>query len=238
MPDSPKIRALIYDCGNTLLRTRGSFVELCEMVAAEHGHRIDPVALERALPHTATIWYRNTEMYRADHSARAGWSEHYADALAPLLALPREEAVELGGAIYDWYTSAEQWEPYPEVEEALAEGKRRGLIQGVLSDWGSDLLPILSSLGLTRHLDFVVVSAVIGLAKPGAEIFAEALLRAGVGEGEALYVGDTYVADILGARAAGIRGVLLDREGTAPEVDCPVIARLDEAFPLVEGASS
>lgn len=232
------IRALIYDCGHTLLRPRAGFAELCEMLAAQHGHSLDPEAFERALPHVSVMGYRDQAMYTADHSSRAGWAWYYAGALGELLGAPAAEMEPVGSAIYDWYCDPAQWEPYPDVEHVLAEGKRRGFVQGVLSDWGSELLPILKALDLTKYLDFVVVSAVIGFAKPGNEIFREALLRANVDPHEAIYVGDSYIADVLGARSAGMQAVLLDREGRAPAVDCPVIAGLDEVLAMAEDSAA
>jgi putative hydrolase of the HAD superfamily len=239
MGSTSPIRALIFDCGNTLLVPKPTVAELCDMVAAQHGHRLDPEAFERALPHWGQMYYERLRrgMYERDASVRAGWADHYAGAIAKLLRLAPDEAQLVGGAIYDWYAHPERWSPYPDTMETLAEGKQRGFVQGVLSDWGSDLLPILAAHGLTEHLDFVVVSAVVGHAKPGGEIFRQAVQRAGVRPAEALYVGDSYVADVLGARSAGLHAVLLDRDGTAPAVDCPVIRSLDEIFGIAESIS-
>ena len=41
-----------------------------------------------------------------------------------------------------------------------------------------------------------------------------ALAAAGVSAEEAVHVGDTYGADIVGAQGVGIRPILLDRDGT------------------------
>jgi putative hydrolase of the HAD superfamily len=58
-----------------------------------------------------------------------------------------------------------------------------------------------------------VTSATVGARKPDPEIFRAALEAAGCGAGEALHVGDSGEEDIAGARAAGIRAVLIDRRG-------------------------
>lgn len=229
-PSSP-VRAIIYDCGNTLVYAHPTLAEVCEMVAERHGHHIDAAAFEAALPHWHEMYYRGIgTMYVSDEGVRSGWARYYAAALGGLLDMPEDEIVELGGAIYDWFSHPERWTPFPEVAETLAEGKRRGFVQGVLSDWGSDLLGILDGHRLTADLDFVVASAVVGVAKPGRDIFDRALARAGVAPHEALYVGDSYVADVLGARAAGLRAVLIDRDGHAPPVDCVVIRDLRDVF--------
>ncbi len=233
MTSSSPVRAILYDCGNTLIYPHPTLADVCDMVEQRHGHRIDAAAFEAALPHWHEMYYRGIgTMYVSDAGVRGGWARYYGEALGVVIDLPPGEIEAIGGAIYDWYGHPERWTAYPEVAATLAEGKRLGFVQGVLSDWGSDLLGILTGHGLTSHLDFVVASAVVGVAKPGREIFEQALARAGVGAGEAIYVGDSYIADVLGARAAGLRAVLIDRDGDAPAVDCPVIRSLGEVFGL------
>ena len=51
-----------------------------------------------------------------------------------------------------------------------------------------------------------------------AQIFAAALELAGCEPAEALHVGDTPEEDCAGARAAGIRALLLDRDDGAGDI--------------------
>ncbi len=104
----------------------------------------------------------------------------------------------------------------------------------MISDWGTDLVSILHAHEVTHHLDFVVASAAVGTAKPHPDIFRFALARAKLEPAEVIYVGDSYVSDVLGARGVGITPVLIDREGTAPAVDCTVVASLLELLGLIE----
>jgi putative hydrolase of the HAD superfamily len=60
-----------------------------------------------------------------------------------------------------------------------------------------------------------------------------ALARAGVRAEETIYVGDSYLADVLGSRGAGLHPVLIDREGKAPKVDARVIRSLLELVDVV-----
>ena len=80
---------------------------------------------------------------------------------------------------------------------------------------------ILTELGLAKHLDFVLDSAEVGVEKPDPRIFRIALERAGVDPAHALYVGDLYSVDVLGARAVGMEAVLLDPGACWGERDCP-----------------
>jgi FMN phosphatase YigB (HAD superfamily) len=78
-------------------------------------------------------------------------------------------------------------------------------------------------------LGVVVTSQEVGFNKPQPEIFLAALKQAGVKPPEAVYVGDQHQIDVVGARGAGMLGILLDRYGYFEEItDCPRIRRLTE----------
>jgi FMN phosphatase YigB (HAD superfamily) len=85
----------------------------------------------------------------------------------------------------------------------------------------------LQAAGLRSFFDVVVDSALIGVEKPDPRIFQAALQRLGVAPEEALYVGDLYSVDILGARAAGMEAVLLGNPGDTM-VDCRRAQSIEE----------
>ena len=101
---------------------------------------------------------------------------------------------------------------YPDAAPALAALRDRGLMLVCVSNWDISLPQVLERCGLTG-LDAVVSSAEAGARKPDPRIFLAALETAGCDAGEAVHVGDTPEEDLAGARAAGIRGLLIDREG-------------------------
>lgn len=231
------VRAILYDAGRTLMRPRPEAPEIWDFLARQLGVEL---ARERTLPDVGHFYYARLGQdglgaYDSDARARSFWVEYYAQALLDAgVDLPREELRSAGHAVYDWYQRPEQWEPYPEAREALRLAHERGLRQGVVSDWGTDLAPLLHAHEVTRHLDFVVASAAMGAAKPHPDIFRFALARADLKPAQVVYVGDSYVSDVLGARAVGIAPVLIDREGTAPAVDCPVVTSLLEVLEILE----
>jgi len=117
------------------------------------------------------------------------------------------------------------WGFYDDVLPALASLKKRALVLGLISN----LLLGEAGAGLASYLDFVVTAKEVGADKPEPAIFLAALERAGVKAPAAIYVGDQYQTDVLGARNVGITPILIDRFDLAPEVsDCPRIHSLAE----------
>lgn len=233
------IRAIFYDAGHTLVRPRAEIDEVWDFLAHQLGISI---AQEHRgpFPDVAAFFYSRLGedglgSYASDRAARAFWTEYYAFALRDVApGLPLEEIRSAGEALYDWYAEPAQWQPFPETIEALEAVRARGLVQGVVSDWGSDLLPILHAHEITRLMDFVVASAVVGSSKPHREIFLYALGRANVRAEDTVYVGDSYLADVLGSRGAGLHPILIDRAGNAPPIDAPVVRSLTEVLGVVD----
>ena len=110
-----------------------------------------------------------------------------------------------------------EFRPYPDVLPALGELRERDLTVVIASNWDCSLPEWLGPAGITELVDGVVTSAEVGAPKPNPRVFERALAVAGVEPGEALHVGDKVDNDVEGARAAGVRGILVQREGEPPE---------------------
>jgi putative hydrolase of the HAD superfamily len=105
---------------------------------------------------------------------------------------------------------------YPDVLPALAELRGRGVVLVVASNWDCSLPEWLRPAGILGLVDGVVTSAEVGAAKPSPRVFERALAMAGVPAGQALHAGDKLDNDVEGAAAAGLRAVLVQREGEPP----------------------
>jgi HAD superfamily hydrolase (TIGR01509 family) len=108
----------------------------------------------------------------------------------------------------------EAWAPAREMgaqTHALLDSLRdRGLAVGLVSnafDPGWLLREDLERMGLTERLDAAVFSSEVGKRKPDPRIFEAALEALGVAAENALFVGDTRVADVHGAHAVGMATV-------------------------------
>jgi putative hydrolase of the HAD superfamily len=102
---------------------------------------------------------------------------------------------------------------FEDAAPALADLRAHGLRLVCVSNWDYALSEVLERVGLRPLLDGVVTSAAVGARKPDPRVFHEALRAAGCRTSEALHVGDSSEEDVAGAKAAGIRALLLDRAG-------------------------
>jgi HAD superfamily hydrolase (TIGR01549 family) len=114
--------------------------------------------------------------------------------------------------------------------EALRES---GLRLGVVSNADGRAAAILRETGLAPALDVIVDSHLEGVEKPDAEIFHRALARLGVRAEASIFVGDIVSIDVVGARNAGLRPVLLDAVDAYGDVDCARIARPGDLLGLL-----
>jgi putative hydrolase of the HAD superfamily len=121
-------------------------------------------------------------------------------------------AVEMEGR---WLHSG-HFELYEDARPALEAIRRLGLKIGLLSNSSRDLAEFVAHHRLAA--DAVLTSRAHGKTKPHASIFRALLAQLDVQPGEAVMVGDTLHDDVEGARAIGMRAVLLDRDGRHPEL--------------------
>ena len=123
------------------------------------------------------------------------------------------------------------WRAVPGALELAVAIKRAGLsIAIVTNNLTSEQQTKIARCGLDIHVDALITSEVIGATKPDVRIFEAALARVGVRPDEAVMIGDAWHTDIVGACAAGVRAIWLNRAGLAtPD---PSVAEIRALEPL------
>jgi HAD superfamily hydrolase (TIGR01662 family) len=124
----------------------------------------------------------------------------------------------------------ENFELYDDVPDALAALRAAGLRIGLVSNSARDVHEFARHHGL--DVDAGISSFHHGRTKPHASIFRAVLDLLEVEPGETVMVGDTIADDIDGARAVGMRAILVDRAGINREFE-PRIESLRELAPLL-----
>jgi putative hydrolase of the HAD superfamily len=249
------IRTVFFDLGDTLMYVHPDVPTLYLQTCTEIGVAATPERMADAL-HAGERMYRGAlragrTFESSMEEARAFWQEYNELILAELGVMERR--AELALQLTERFWHPHSWRTFPEVHEVLTELRARGLQLAVISNFTDALVALCETHELEGYFDVLVASAVTGAQKPDVGIFREALRRTGADPARSVHVGDNYVADILGARASGISGVLVDRSRaggkgmfdfalrdgiggtTGVRLDCPVISGLRELVGMLGG---
>ncbi len=206
------LRAVLFDALGTLVALEPPAPRLRAALKGDTGVDVGEAAAARAFAAEIEFYLVN-HMRGGDPAGLEGLRDDCAAVLHRELGMPDLER----SAVRTAMLGALRFTAFGDVVPALSELSRRGVGRVVVSNWDISLREGLEAAGLCRWLDGAISSAEVGVAKPGREPFAAGLELAGVRAQEAVYVGDSIDTDLEGARAAGLRAVLVDRGGGAPE---------------------
>jgi putative hydrolase of the HAD superfamily len=223
------LRAVLFDAGNTLLFL--DYPRLARGVAEATGVALTAAGLEAQAKAAARVLERSdtTDRERASRYLEtlfrlAGVPDAgMGVARDTLLALHREK--HLWGGVRDGTTVA--------LERLRTAGYRLA----VVSNSDGRAAEGLAAAGLLAHFELVIDSEMVGFEKPDPRIFQAALDRMALRPDQAIYVGDIYEVDVVGARRAGLKAILLDPLGSHRGRDVPIAASLDEVVQFVLKAS-
>lgn len=137
--------------------------------------------------------------------------------------------------MYDEWAEHHHFSLYDDVPDALAALKAAGVRLGLISNSHRCLASFQSHFELDGLISVTVSSSDHGFMKPHPSIFRAALELMGVTAADSAMVGDSLTQDVHGARAAGMRGILLARGGGRQAISdgIPVIASLRELVSLL-----
>jgi HAD superfamily hydrolase (TIGR01662 family) len=207
------LRAVLFDVDFTLARPGpelgpGGYVRAGE----RHGLRLEASRYEAArdaalvdlrrhpeFEHDDEIWFRFTERIVRGMGGDA------------------DSAYDCAVEITRGWERHENFELYDDVPDALAALRGAGLGIGLVSNSARDVREFARHHSL--DVDAGISSFHHGHTKPHASIFRAVLDLLGVEPAEAAMVGDTISDDIEGARALGMKAILVDREGLHPDFE-------------------
>ena len=218
------LRTVFLDAGGVLLYP--NWWRVADALARQ-GVTIAPEALAAADP-PARRELDDRRTIGTTTDASRGWL--FFDLILAHAGVARSEATTTALAnLHAYHTASNLWEYVPPgVEPALAALRARGLQLVVVSNANGTLRAHMDRLNLTPLFDIVLDSSDEGVEKPDPRFFRIALERSKAAPESTIHVGDLYHVDIVGARNAGLRGVLLDEADLRPDADCPRVRTLDE----------
>src|SRR5262245_13463252 len=208
-----RLKAVFFDAAGTLFTVNGSVGEAYARLARQYGKEVTVADLEagffRCFAQTPPMAFPDASPDQVLELEKQWWHDVVRNVFAPLGPFPR--FADYFEALFTHFAQAGAWRLYPETLEVLAALKSRGLLLGIISNFDSRLFGLLDGLGIATFFDPVVISTQAGAAKPESTIFLRALAHHHLRPDEAVHVGDSYEADVAGARGAGLTPILVDR---------------------------
>ena len=200
-----EVQAIIFDLDDTLWEVGPVIVRaehaMLEFLAGRYPrvlelHTLDSMrdlrarmAIEHpAMRHDFT-WLRLESLRR--HAREAGYPESMAQEAFAVFYRVRNEVT-----LYD--------DAVPALERLHARFRLFAISNG-----NADL----AAIGLARFFEHALAARDAGMLKPDPRIFGLLLQRAGLGPERVVHVGDDVIADVEGARRAGVTPVWLNRAG-------------------------
>lgn len=195
------VRAVTFDFGQTLAEMDTAMLSAR---LAERGVNVSAPALEDARP---AMWRRYNE------AIREGLGGHPWVLL--MSTLLRSVGVAEGSVapLAEWLFTEQPrrnlWRrPIAGMIERVRALRLGGVPVGVISNSEGALAYLIEEMGWAPDFDVVADSGALGIEKPDRAIFDWTAERLGVAPSEIVHVGDSWSADYVGAREAGMRAVL------------------------------
>jgi HAD superfamily hydrolase (TIGR01509 family) len=206
-------RAVLFDVDFTLIYPGPVFQgEGYRQFCAKHGmDNCDPAAFEAAVSGASAL-LDASEDHVYDHQVFIRYIRHIIERMGGSGAGLDQCAEE----IYREWAACHHFSLYEDALPALRTLRARGLRLGLVSNTHRSLEAFQSHFDLDDLISAGVSSLEHGYNKPHPSIFRTALRLLAVEPEEAVMVGDSYRHDVLGARAVGMRAILLRRAGAGP----------------------
>jgi putative hydrolase of the HAD superfamily len=207
------LRAVLFDVDFTLCRPGPELsADRYARIAARHGVTLDVVRYDEAREAAALNLKRHPELLHDDTI----W-HRFTEEIFLGMGGPAEIASDCATEIEQGWEVSENFELFEDALPVLDELRRSQLRIGLVSNGIRDLTAFVAHHRL--DVDAIVDSRTHGRVKPHPTIFQAALDRLEVDAAAAVMVGDSLVEDVEGARALGMRAILVDREERHPEVE-------------------
>jgi putative hydrolase of the HAD superfamily len=205
-------RAVLFDVDFTLCRPGPELsAERYARIAARHGVTLDVGRYDDAREAAALNLKRHPELLHDDTI----W-HRFTEEIFLGMGGPEEIASGCATEIEQGWEVSENFELFEDALPVLDELRAARLRIGLVSNGIRDLAEFVAHHRL--DVDAIVDSRTHGRVKPHPTIFQAALDRLEVDAPDAVMVGDSLEEDVEGARALGMRAILIDREERHPEV--------------------
>ena len=213
---SRKIKYVLFDLGNTLIYFDGDWKEvltraIMQMVGhiTELGYKIGEGTFASQFMELLQRYYLQRET-----NFRETRTSSLLKKLLNDLEYKRIPISEIDQILDTFHKVTEaHWHLEEDTQPLLEALKSAQYHQGIISNAGDEANAnrLIDNAKIRDYFEPIVISADLGFRKPAPHIFQEALAYWGADPDEAIMVGDTFEADIVGARNFGMKSIWITR---------------------------
>lgn len=219
------IKNVIFDYGGTLVKTKTPWKEFkLKALAATYAYLVRKglkMSLEEFVAVDESVFRALREREERENRDIPD-SEKYRQLVARLF--PRQsrawrEGVAKHAVVAFAKMLVKNHRPAKDVKRTLTSLKAMGMKLAVISNHTNHdaLVGHLDELGVSPHFVRVFSSSQLGLRKPDPRIFHECLRTLKADPSETIYVGNSYLHDVVGAKSAGLRCIWVDDDPSGLE---------------------
>lgn len=208
-------KCLIWDFDNTLAARDGMWTKSLCTVLHNHGYTDFNQALISECFSSGFPWQRHDEPHRDYFHGLDWWAYIHTLIYKALLAIgftDDNENQKLVMAFKEEYLRLSAWRVYDDTIATLKIAMDKGYVNVILSNHVPELYQLVAGLGLSGYFEGIISSANVGFEKPNKNLFNEVFKHHK--HDDYYMIGDNYHADVQGALAVGIKGILVRSSNT------------------------
>ena len=214
----PKIKAVIFDLGDTLMLPSGSWESVfLHASSALQNYLCENNIIPPSLNFRSIFLESLNEYYQIrEKTLRETTTSALLRELLSKYQIRPTDDIELNEALDTFYqVTRSNWHIDPQSPVTLRKLREDGLQIGMISNAGNeaDVIKLLENFAILPYFSFVITSAGVGYRKPHSNIFSHIFDHWTYAPNEMMMVGDRLDTDVLGARDFGLHTVWLNRKG-------------------------
>ncbi len=202
-------KVIFWDFDGTLVHANKRFVNAWDFALKEQGIELEIKELDEYLK-SVYPWLNYDVSYENETEK---WWDNFLKALMPFYqkhAICKEKYQKINEIYQERITKHNDYVLYEDASFTLCECVKKGYKNYLLSNNFPELLHFIKEFEIDIYFTDFIVSSHIGYEKPRAEIFAYAKAKANAKSG--IMVGDNPIADIIGAKNAGLKTVFVHKD--------------------------
>lgn len=204
------MKYLLWDFDNTLAYRDGMWSSTIYELLNDHEYNYLKIEDIGSYLKSGFPWHSPEIAHKEFLGEKTWWeymNEHFKGILKEL-GIDDNAADNISNCIREKYLNPNKWHIYDDTEYCLKRTVEKGYSNVILSNHVPELEELVKHLGIRKYFTKIYSSANIGYEKPNIKIYEKVIQDLKDAE-NIIMIGDNYIADIQGAKKAGIEAILV-----------------------------